>query len=86
MAAWLATCVGAGRLTERAGAAAGFDAATWVVCLTVLVVTVFVVGVLVSAAGKVLVSMVVGAVVSGAGDGVGAGVGVTTGAGSVVTG
>jgi hypothetical protein len=54
--------------------------------LTVLVVTVFVVGVLVSAAGKVLVSMVVGAVVPGAGDGVGAGVGVTTGAGSVVTG
>ena len=84
MAAWLATCVGAGRLTERVGAAAGFDAATWVVCLTVLVVTVFVVGVLVSAAGKVLVSMVVGAVVSGAG--VGAGVGVTIGAGSVVTG
>jgi hypothetical protein len=54
--------------------------------LTVLVVTVFVVGVLVSAAGKVLVSMVVGAVVSGAGEGVGAGVGVTAGAGSVVTG
>jgi hypothetical protein len=54
--------------------------------LTVLVVTVFVVGVLVSAAGKVLVSIVVGAAVSGVGDGMGAGVGVTTGAGSVVTG
>jgi len=55
------------------------------VCVTVRLVTVFVTGAVVSAAGSELVSTVDGAV-SGAGVGVGAGAGVTAVDGSVVTG